>query len=206
MDTAFVDIGNPWLNYTTKTGRKKGVLAIDTVFEGLSLAGAEAIGSAMVSIGLDAFKLSMQMVPLDTGKTARSGRLTIAGRTIAKGTANGDQTGIDSLIGNVYDPATRNKGILAKVMKASFGTHVNVRIGFRRFDDETGESVIEKIHELGPLGVRKVRARLPGRSGQFITFPLWTVVQQNLKERILTAMAGTYGGTSHKARDLSLKN
>jgi len=167
MRVHLLDRDNPNLpTYQTATGRMRGVYSVDTLFKNITGVVAIGINKAIIKNAKSIFDLSMRMVPVDTGKTAQSGRLMVAGRTVGVGVVDDAENGVTHAVYTF-------KSAEDVILKASSTPQVNIRIGFRRFDDKTGENIIDKIHELGPLGSRKEKALKQGRSGHFITFPFY---------------------------------
>lgn len=174
----------------------KGIRA-DKLFGNLPLYVAKGVKKGILNTGIEVFDKSMKRVPVDTGKLARSGKVTIDDELYAKGecpstaTANGKEQGGEtsiaitkkenSMIPNAQDKQTVDSG------------KIELQISFQRTgDNDVGLDVALWTHEtLLPLGSGPQHARRPGTSGKYLEASLNEVsgqledlVQQGISEAL----------------------
>lgn len=141
---------------------------------------SKAARRGILEVGLEAFEMAMQMVPVDTGETARSGRLTINNVIYAKGESDGQSTGV-SIVNRADGSLVPTKEDMDSVIRGS----LNLGITFRR-QDENGNNLALRLHEeLLPRGTGPSEARKgnPPRGGKFIEVPL-----QRIRRKITAAI------------------
>ena len=147
----------------------------------------KAATKGALKTGLEAFEHSMQIVPVDTGKLADSGKLTVNNEVVARGNAGAD--------GNTKVTVLRKpEGIEpnAKDFATLKSGSANVRISFHRTNDK-GENIALWAHEtLLPHGSGPYHARKPGTSGKYIEIPLNQIAKDlmpNIQKEIAEALS-----------------
>jgi hypothetical protein len=143
---------------------------------------ASAAVRGALKTGLSAFDHAMEIVPVDTGQMARSGRLTLNNDTYARGECDDSKaTSVD--IVRQEEPLAPTPYNL-KILKSG---SVNINISFQRIGKD-GENVALLTHEtLLPHGTGPKEARKHGTSGKFIEIPLNEVSNElltNIQEEI----------------------
>jgi len=150
---------------------------------------AKAMKQAMLSVGMKTFEASMQMVPVDTGETAESGRLILNNKTYAKGTfSGGNETGVELMGWRVEEV---NATPTAEDFESSIRGKLNLSITFRR-ENAKGDNIALWLHEdLLPLGEGKSgkSARQEGRSGKFIEAPFNNIFIPAIRREIIKRIA-----------------
>jgi hypothetical protein len=180
--------------YPKKAGLK-GQAAVKQMFDKYGQEAMAATRRGIAKAGLEMFRLSMNMVPYKTGKLAKSGRVTIGNKIIARGTFN-SIPGVEELPEAIKIP---------KNYKAN--RNINLIIRFRRVIDEEdialqeeiygskdiffgmdviGEDITALIHEFLPLGTGPLKARHE-RSGKFIEAPMLQIAPQ-VQQFIMTEL------------------
>lgn len=155
----------------------RGVLQLQKHIRNQPILLIKAAKRGLLYAGLEAFEQAMQLVPVDTGKLARSGRLAINNVIYAKGESDGETTGVSVV--NSPDrsllPTKEDEKIL------SSGT-LNMSISFWRKDDEGNDLALRLHEELLPRGTGPSHGKKgsPPRGGKFIERPL-----QDAKKRLL---------------------
>lgn len=167
--------------YSIAAGKKamgaRGIIQVQKRFRDQSVLIVKAAKRGLLAAGLEAFEKAMDLVPVDTGKLARSGRLTINNVIYAKGESDGDTTGVSL----VKSPA-RSLLPTKEDQDALVGGTLNLGISFWRVDDEGNDLALRLHEELLPRGTGPPHARKgsPPRGGKYIERPL-----QEAKKRLL---------------------
>jgi hypothetical protein len=167
--------------YSIAAGRKamgaRGVVELKKRIRNQPVLLIKAAKRGLLEAGLEAFEKSMDLVPVDTGKLARSGRLAINNVIYAKGESDGDNTGV-TLVQSPDRSLTPTKDDI----DALAGGTLNLSISFWRVDEEGNDLALRLHEELQPRGSGPAQAKKgsPPRGGKFIEGPL-----QEVKKRLL---------------------
>jgi len=155
----------------------RGVLVLQKHIRNQPVLLIKAAKRGLLEAGLEAFEKAMDLVPLDTGKLARSGRLTVNNVIYAKGESDGDSTGV-----SIVKSPDRSLLPTKEDVNALAGGTLNVGISFWRTDDNGNDLALRLHEELQPRGTGPSQARKgsPPRGGKFIERPL-----QEAKRRLL---------------------
>jgi len=161
----------------------KGTAGIRKRINKLPVWMSKAAKAAALEVGLEGFAVAMRRVPVDTGKLARSGKLWLNNKVIARGTCvGGDTTGYTA--NNEFygeDPFLVNESDLTDTIKGT----VNVYIEFNRLD-ENGDNLAYDLHEnLNEYGSGvSPQASKEGRGPKFVEGPMNEVIIPKLYNKV----------------------
>ena len=173
--------------YEVQTGRSgagvKGMAGIRRRINKLPVWMSKAAKAAALEVGLEGFRAAMLRVPVATGKLARSGKLWLNNKVMARGFySHGNTTGVNANPG-LYDndPFLVNEEDMVNVLKGT----INVYIEFNRLD-EKGQNLAYWLHEnLNEYGSGvSPQASKSGRGPKFVEGPMNTIIIPKLYDRV----------------------
>jgi len=161
----------------------KGTAGIRKRINKLPVWMSKAAKAAALEVGLEGFAVAMRRVPVKTGRLARSGKLWLNDRVMARGTySGGNSTGYaanDELYNE--DPFLVNASDLTDTIKGT----VNIYIEFNKID-EKGDNLAYSLHEnLNEYGSGvSPQASKPGRGPKFVEGPMNEVIIPKLYNKV----------------------
>jgi len=167
------------------TGRDgvKGTTGLQQRIKDLPVALSKAAKIAALDVGKKTFQASLNRVPIDTGETCESGRLTVNGRHYAKGRYLGGDNADFVMIGSrAEDDIQITNDDIQDTIKGT----INIGIEYHRVD-ELGRDLAFRLHEdLNEYGSGEFwSARRRGRGPKFVQNPLEQIADRELQPRIV---------------------